>query len=249
MRRRHELIHSPDLGRNVHVWAFGHWGDPLLVFPSAGGMAHEWDAQGMIQAIAPWIHGGHFKVYCPETNVSQTLNKADAFPGQAMERHLAYERFIMNTLVPAMRHDCNAPDAKIMATGCSLGGYYSANYALRHPETFHRVLCMSGRYHLPDFLRSHKSLDVYLNNPLWYVPRLEGEELEKVRRNTHLTLVCGRGAWEDGCIEETIEMANILAAKGISHDRDIWGLASEHGWPWWRKQVVYHLNKIRPLKK
>ena len=56
-----------------------------------------------------------------------------------------------------------------------------------------------------------------------YVPNLEGEHLTRVRDNTHLTLVCGQGQWEEGCIEETQAFANVLEAKGISHYRDIWG--------------------------
>jgi esterase/lipase superfamily enzyme len=248
MRRRHELVFSPALGRNVHVWAYGHWGAPLMVFPSAAGMAHEWEAQGMIDAIAPWIYAGKIKVYCPETNVSQTLTNKHVHPGEALRLHQAYEQCVLETLVPAVRHDCRTPDAKIAVAGCSLGAYYAANYAFKHPEIFHYALCMSGRYYLPDHMRQYPAPETYFDTPLWYVPNMEGEALERVRRNTHLTLVCGRGAWEEGCIEETIMLANVCAAKGISHDRDIWGRDVSHGWDWWKRQVRYHLSRVFPLK-
>ena len=50
MRAIHHLIDSPQLGRQMHVWQYGHFGPPVLVFPSAAGFAHEWHAQGMIEA-------------------------------------------------------------------------------------------------------------------------------------------------------------------------------------------------------
>ena len=62
-------------------------------------------------------------------------------------------------------------------------------------------------------------------------------------RKTSLTLVCGQGAFEEGCIEETIALGKLLDQKGIPAQTDIWGHDSAHQWPWWRKQAVYHLNR------
>jgi esterase/lipase superfamily enzyme len=56
-------------------------------------------------------------------------------------------------------------------------------------------------------------------------------------------LVCGQGAWEDGNIESTQLLADILEAKGIRHERDLWGHDVEHAWNWWRRQVRYHLGR------
>jgi hypothetical protein len=55
MRREHDVIPSRELGRGVHLWRFGHYGAPLLVFPSASGMAHEWEANGMIALPTPRV--------------------------------------------------------------------------------------------------------------------------------------------------------------------------------------------------
>ncbi len=37
--------------------------------------------------------------------------------------------------------------------------------------------------------------------------------------------------------------ADLLIAKGVSHERDIWGQDVAHDWDWWRQQVVHHLGK------
>lgn len=243
MRRRHELLPSRPMGRRMNVWCYGHWGFPVLVFPTAAGFAHEWEAQGMLESLAPLLYGGKIKLYCPESNVSQSWTNKEDDPAVRAQRHRAFEQFILEELVPWIREDCGNDEAKLAATGCSLGGLYAANVALKYPEVFRYALCMSGRYELTNFTGGFSNGDVYFNNPLAFVPSLQGEYLERVQRNTHIALVCGQGPWEEGCIEETIALADVFAAKGISHERDIWGHDVSHNWVWWQRQAKYHLAK------
>ncbi len=243
MKRRHEMIESPAMGRRMHVWAFGDFGAPLLVFPSAAGFAHEWDRQGMVEVLAPLIDGGKLKLYCPESNVSQAWTDRETDPRLRIRHHQAYERFILDDLVPAIRFDCRNDDIRIATSGASLGAFYAANFALKQPEIFHYALCLSGRYETTGFTGGYSDRDVYFNNPMAYVPNLEGEHLARVRDHTHLTLVCGQGKWEEGCIEETQAFAGLLEAKGISHFRDIWGHDVSHDWIWWQRQAWLHLSK------
>jgi len=242
MLRRHEMIDSPALGRKVHLWRFGHFGPPLLVFPSAAGFAHEWDAQGMIATLAPLINAGKLKVYCPESNVSQSWHSKND-PIERVRHHQLYEHFIMSSLAPWIRMDCNSPQIRIAVSGCSLGGYFAANFALKYPEVFFYALCMSGRYDVTNFTGGFTNLDIYFNNPLAYVPNLHGEHLERARQ-THLTLVCGQGAYEEGCIEETLALGHLLQQKHIPNYIDIWGRESRHEWDWWRHQAGKHFFKV-----
>jgi len=243
MRRRHELLPSTAMGRRMHVWCFGHWGAPVLIFPSAAGFAHEWDRQGMVEALQPLIEGGKIKLYCPESNVAESWTRKQGHPIERLQRHQAYEQFVLEELVPWIRHDCNSEEIRIGTSGCSLGAFYAANFALKHSRLFHYALCLSGRYEASQFLDGFSNSEVYFNNPMAYLSNLEGDALEEVRANTHLTLVCGQGAWEEGCIEETHLLANILEAKGIPHYRDIWGHDVSHDWAWWRRQAVFHFSK------
>lgn len=243
MRRRHELVYSPAMGRRMNVWCFGHWGAPLVVFPSAAGFAHEWDLQGMVETLAPLIEGGRLKLYCPESNVSQAWTDKEEHPALRVKAHLAYERFVVEDLVPAIRQDCESPNIRCAAAGASLGAFYAANFALKHPHIFYYALCLSGRYLATHFTQGYSNTDVYFNNPMAYVPNLEGEALQTVRSQTHLTLVCGQGPWEEGCIEETHALADLLEAKGIPHRRDIWGHDVAHDWNWWRRQAWFHLSR------
>lgn len=243
MKKKLERIQSPQLGRGISLWSYGHWGQPLVVFPTAAGFAHEWEAQGMVETLAPFLESGRIKLYCPESNVAEAWTKKENDAAWRIGRHVAYERFVVETLVPHIRQDCNNPGAWMATAGASLGGFYSANFALKFPETFRWSLSMSGRYSMTHFTDGFANADLYFNNPLAYVRGLSGEPLERIRRNSHLVLVCGQGAFEEGCIEETQALADLLEAQQIPHDRDIWGHDVAHNWGWWKRQATYHLAR------
>lgn len=238
----HLMLPSKAMGRDVHVWTYGHFGAPVIVFPTAAGFAHEWHAQGMVESLAHLIGSGRIKLYCPESNVSEAWTRKEQAPAWRIQRHLAYERFVIETLVPFVREDCRSDAIPLATAGASLGGMYAATFALKHPETFRYALCMSGRYEARNFTNGFDSADVYHNNPLAFAPNLGGAALERVR-NTFVTLVCGRGRWEEGCIEETIALGEVLRRKEIPSETDLWGTDVDHDWTWWRRQVVYHLGR------
>lgn len=243
MSARHLLLESPALGRRAHVWCFGEIGRPLIVFPSNAGVAHEWQRSGMIDALAPLLAAGRMKVYCPETNVSRSFSGEGSLEERLL--HLrAYERFVLDTLVPFIYEDCRTRDLPIVVSGCSVGALYSALFVLKHPETFSRALCMSGRYRASKFFDFPDHPEVYFNDPLAFVPNLGGPALERVRRHAHLTLVVGRGAHEHGCIPETAEMGQWLRHKDIPSHLAFWGEDSSHTYPWWQKQAFHYLRQM-----
>ncbi len=243
MLRRHETIYSPAVGRDMPILAFGHYGTPIIAFPSGDGQFYDFENNGMIEAIAHLIDGGKIKVYCPGSLDGESWLNQGIDPHWRGVRHNAYQDFIVKDLVPAIRTDCHNPDIKIGLTGCSLGAYHAANFALKFPHIFHYALCMSGRYDLDSICGRSDSPEVYFNNPIAYVANMDGAHLDYVRNNTHIALVCGQGAYEDNNLAETHRLADLLAAKGISHERDIWGHDVEHHWYWWRKQIAHHFGK------
>ena len=243
MSARHRLLDSPDLGRRVHLWTFGEVGRPLIVFPSNAGVAHEWEKGGMIDALSPLLAAGRLKIYCPETNVSRSFSGSGSV-GHRMAHHLAYEAFVLNTLVPFIREDCRMPHVRMVATGCSVGALYASIFTLKHPETFKQALCLSGRYRTSWFFDDAGNDDLYFNDPFAFLPGLRGAALERVRRNAHLTMVVGQGANEGGCFPETVQFGSLLKRKGISHHLAVWGKESSHTYPWWQKQARHYLSQI-----
>ncbi|MEO0971694.1 MAG: alpha/beta hydrolase-fold protein [Pseudomonadota bacterium] len=243
MFRKHDLVPSQHMDRPMHLWRYGHYGPPVLVLPSAAGMAHEWEAGGMIDTLGDWLREGRVKLYCTESNVAEGWTRKDSPPEWRIRRHMTFERYIVEELVPLIREDCESPNIPIAVTGTSMGAFFAANLALKHPRIFSYALCMSGRYNAMRLTDGFSNEDVYFNNPMAYVGNMGGAYLDAVREHTHITLVCGQGKWENGNIEDTQQFGDLLAAKGISAETDLWGHDVDHDWAWWRRQVRHHFAR------
>jgi len=239
---RYLRLPSRALNRSVHMWTYGHWGPPVIAFPTAAGMAHEWQAAGAIEALRPLLDAGRLKLYCPESEACRSWTAMDRPTDERLAQHASYERFIVQELVPWIRADCRSPGAPIGLAGASLGATHAALLALKHPQDFPWALCLSGRYRTSPMLHGEGGIDAYYNDPLAFVPNLSGEALARVRGRTHLTLVVGRGAHEGRCIRETLALSRSLHERGIPHDLDVWGRDVSHEWVWWRRQLQHHLG-------
>ena len=244
----HRLTRIPSrhLGRSIHLWCHGWYGTPVLVMPSASGMAHEWQLGGAVEALRPWLDAGIFKLYCVETNVSESwLSEGSA--SEKLDRHQAYESFLLDELVPWIDGDCCTPGIPMVVCGVSFGGFLALNLALRHPERFSRVLTLSARYRVFPFLgavEQQRSLDAYYQQPLAYVPNLTGPALRRVAEKVSGVLVVGRGPHEGRCLPETMAMAHALRSRGLRFGLDVWGDEVSHEWTWWRRQLVHHLPAV-----
>ncbi len=242
MLRRDAALYHEAIGRDLRIIAYGHFGLPVLAFPTMNCRANDWEDHGMFDVLSPWIDRGLIKLYCIESIDSEAWMNFEAHPAWRAKRALAHEAFVLETVVPAIRRDCNSDSISIKTTGCSVGGLHAANFALKYPWIFNSALCMSGRYDLGTWFEGFYNEDVYDNDPIAYVAKMSGDHLDTVRRNVHLTLVVGQGAHEGGCVPQTHKLADLLEQKGIPHWRDIWGHDAAHHWDWWKKQMVYHLS-------
>ena len=244
MDRRYLEIPSPALGQHMKLLAYGSYGAPMVAFPSGGGRFFDFEDNGMVEAVRHLVEAGRLKLYCPDGIDDESWLRGDIDPHWRGVRHQAYQDFFIKDLVPFIYRDCRNDAIDIGLVGCSLGAYHAANFGLKFPQLFPYALCLSGRYDLERIMGASSGSDlVYFNNPLAYVVHLHGDPLEQLRRHAHLVLVCGRGAWEEKCLEETERLADLLSEKGIGHERDLWGGDVEHHWHWWRTQFRHHLER------
>ena len=241
MYAQHLWSPSQAMGKNVHLWAYGHAGRPVIALPTSGGYAHEWQQHGVIDALSDLIDAGRIRVWQPETNVSETWNRRDASLTWRMNRHMAYEQFLTEELVPYIRHATGRSD--IIILGPSVGAMYAVNFALKYPHLFPEAIGLSGRYEARTFTHGQDNTDVYYNNPLSYVWNLSGDPLRRIQHQTHVTLVCGQGAHEKNCLTETMHLAQGLREKHVPLMLDVWGRDVAHEWVWWRRQIRHHLSQ------
>jgi esterase/lipase superfamily enzyme len=226
---------------------YGHWGRPVLVFPSEQGRAWDFENNGMVGAVADLIDGGRVKLYCVDSGDAQTWSDQSIPTEERARRHDGYEQWILNQVVPWIVADCGGT-GDIATTGCSLGAYHAANIALRHADVFPLALCFSGNYDPTSWSGWGELGDsTYFHNPMAYVDNLHGDHLDWLRGRLNLLLVVGQGAWEEhptGSLSATRAFAARLAAKGIRHELDVWGYDVPHDWPSWRAQLSHHLPRF-----
>jgi len=246
MRRAQATLGAEWLGGTGEVLVYGHWGRPLLVFPSEAGSARDYEGNGMIGAIADLIDAGRVKVYCVPSFDEGSWRRHDLPLEDRARLHGGYERWIMERVCPFIDDDCGGFQ-DVAVTGSSFGAYHAANFALRHADRFGLALCLSGVYDLGTLPGDPRRGDeVYFQNPMDYVGHLHGDHLDWLRANVALVLVCGQGQWEDttGALDSTRRFAALLADRGIRHELDLWGHDVPHDWPSWRAQIAHHLPRF-----
>jgi esterase/lipase superfamily enzyme len=228
------------------VVAYGHWGRPLLAFPSERGAATDWEDRGMVEAIAPLLDAGRVKLYCVTSYDAASWHDQSLSLEERARRHEVYEGWVCGDVVPWIRADC-AGEAEVILAGCSFGAYHAANFAVRRADLFPLAICMSGVYDVSVVGGGWERGDaVYFHNPMDYVANLHGGHLDWLRSRVRLLLVCGQGQWEDttGALESTRRFAGLLAGKGLPHELDLWGHDVPHDWPSWQRQLAHHLPRF-----
>jgi esterase/lipase superfamily enzyme len=227
---------------------YGHYGRPVLVFPSEQGRAWDFENNGMVGAVASLIDEGRVKLYCVDSADAATWSDHSLPLEERARRHGQYASWIMTSVVPVIVGDCGGAPVEIATLGASLGGYHAANFTLQHADVFRLALCFSGNYDPSTWNGWGERGDAaYFNNPMDYVAHLDGPHLDWLRGQVSLLLVVGQGSWEvepTRSLPSTLAFADRLAAKGIRHELDVWGHDVPHDWPSWRAQLAHHLPRF-----
>ena len=245
-RARWELD-APGLDRPGTVIRYGHWGRPVLVFPSEQGRAWDYEANGMLGAVSDLVDVGRAKLYCVDSFDHHTWSDRSLPLEERAARHRAYESWVTDRVVPLIGED--SPGASdVVVTGCSLGAYHAVQLALTRADLFPVAICQSGNYDPSQWHAWGERGDAaYFTNPTDHVAHLQGDHLDWLRGRLHVVLVVGEGPWEThptGSLPSARAMAGLLADKQIPHELDVWGHDSAHDWPWWRRQIAHHLPRF-----
>ena len=239
--------YSPRLGQDFEMKTYGRAGKPLIVFPSMGGRFFDFENFGMVEACGPLLDAGKVRIYAVDGRDWESwLNEGISIADRG-RRHEQWDSCIVQEALPFVRdHSWRGTGRDLMVTGCSAGGYHAANFFFRHPDVCDTVVALSGVYQLENMkpLRGAFDEGVYFNDPLMYLPNLADEGTLSLYRRSSIVICVGQGAWEDICLADSRRLSDVLNAKGIPHWLDLWGADVNHDWPWWRKQLPYHLGRL-----
>ena len=226
------------MGINV----YGHYGAPIVVFPTSGGDEYEYAGQGMIDALAHHIDSGRVKFVCVSSMNNESWYNKQAHPRHRSYVQALYDAYVADELVPFIYDQCQTPGIGITTTGASFGAYHAANSLFRHPNVFRRCLALSGVYDIRSFMGSDYDDNFYFNNPVDYLANLADPWYLHHLAQADIRLATGSGAFED--TGPTYRLSEVLAGRGIPHTVYEWGPDGGHDWPYWKNQMNVYLERL-----
>jgi len=233
--------YSPNIEQEAQLVRWGHFGAPVLMFPTAGGDAEEIERFLMISALQPLLDTGRIKVYSVDSVAGRAWISGHHSPEYCSRLQNLFDAYIYHEVTPAIRNDCRSDDLEIIVAGASIGAFNSVATVCRHPDAYRMAIAMSGTFDLSKYLDGDINRDFYFSSPLHYLPDLHGEQLQALQKRMIL-LPTGEGDWED--IGESWRMASVLGAKGVPNRVDPWGLHYDHSWTTWREMLPKYLAEF-----
>ena len=241
MNREYHKWWSPNLKKDMELLVFGTSGAKVLVFPTRGARFHEYENLRMTEVLRDKIEAGYLQLYCVDSIDTESFYCWWAHPSGRIQRHEAYERYILDEVYPFMQDKNDHPC--VISHGCSLGAFHAANIAFRHPHLFSKLAAFSGRYDLTmsveyfgDLLDGYYDDSVYFNTPTHYLSNLDCEDRIGHLRNMDIVLTIGE---KDPFRRNNEHLSEILRSKGVDHELHVWHDRAHRGYYWRRMAPLY----------
>jgi esterase/lipase superfamily enzyme len=226
----------------MELLLYGYGGQPLLAFPSQDGRFWDWEEFGLVGAVGDFLEEGRLTLATVDSVDVESWTNEHLDPRDRARRHEAYERYIVDEVVPLLAAVTGREMA--WATGASMGAFHAANTFFRRPDRLDGVIAMSGVYSTRVFVGEASGDEIYFNNPLAYLPRLEDPwHLDRYRRS-EIVFVAGQGEWEEDAVRDMHALQAILIAKGVPAIFDYWGFDVAHHWYWWAQMLRHHVGRM-----
>src|SRR5467141_1906429 len=241
MKREYHRWYSHRLGMELGVVVYGHWGPPLLGFPTSAGDEWELEGQGMVGALADFIDAGKVKFFSVNSINGLSFYDKSAHPFHRSYVQSVFDSYLREEVVPFIWSNCQSQVA-ISTMGMSFGAYHAANSLFKHPDVNKRCFAMSGVYDLKNFMDGMYDDNFYFNNPIDYLANLSDPWVFEQLASCDIHIATGTGQWENS--GPSYRLSEILAAKGIRHSLDNWGPEGGHDWPYWKHQMREYISRL-----
>ena len=224
------------------VVVYGTFGPPLLMFPTAAADCEEYERFGLLGYIQHHIDAGKVKLFSIDSINRHSWMNDKVHPAERARRQVLYDAYVYQEVAPFIWEHCKTPGIGIGTTGASFGAFHAMNTLLKHPDRFKFTLAMSGAYDVRSFADGYYDDNVYFNNPVDYMPRMEDADILDQLRTCNINIMTGQGAYE--APEQSRRMSQILWDKGITNNLDMWGYEWKHDWPTWKVMLDLYIDKL-----
>ena len=239
--KRRDRWYSDRVGSDVTVVRWGHWGRPVIVFPTAGGDAEEIERMGLIDSIGHLIEEGRIKVYSCDSVAGYAMVREEGSPRYRAALLDGFHHFVREEMIPAIWADTRSPGAEVIAAGASIGAFNAVALLCRFPDVVSTAIGMSGTYDVAKFVGPDAGEALFFATPRYFLPGLDGATLHQLRRRFAI-LASGEGRWEH--IGHSWELGAMMGEKGIPNRVDAWGWEYDHDWPTWRQMLPRYLAEL-----
>jgi esterase/lipase superfamily enzyme len=236
-----ERWYSGRVESDVTVVRWGHFGRPVIIFPTAGGDAEEIERMLVIDVLGDLIEAGRIKVYSCDSIAGYAMVRGDGDPRYRAALINGFHSFVREEMIPAIWADCHSPGADVIVTGASIGAFNALALLCRFPEVVSHAVGLSGTYDLEQFVGPGAGDALFFATPLYFLPGLNGPTLARLQQRFAI-LASGEGRWEN--IEHSWRLAAVLGSKGIPNRVDPWGPQYDHDWPTWRLMLPHYLGQL-----
>ena len=114
---------SERLQQDIGMARWGHFGQPVLVFPTAGGDAEEIERRNLVAACGELIESGRVKLYSCDSVAGRALASYTGSPEYRMWLFNRFHSAIREEVVPAIRADLGGHSVPIVVAGASIGAF------------------------------------------------------------------------------------------------------------------------------
>ena len=195
-----ERWHSARMERDITLVRWGHYGVPVLLFPTAGGDAEEVERHKLIGHLEPLIDAGRIKVYSCDSAAGKAM--------QAEEGSTAYRMWLFNAVPAGDRRRGGPGDHRgLRRPAADRRGrrldrrVQRARRDLPLPAPVRRGDLHERHLRHHPFIGGQFTEDMYFASPLHFLPGLEGADLDRLRQPNHPGLRLGRLGGRRGVVE------------------------------------------------
>jgi len=242
MNREYHKWYSTRLQRDMELLIFGHSGRAVLFFPTRMARFYDYENWRIVEALQDQLYNGTIQLFCVDSIDYESFYNWHVHPSVRICRHLQYEDYILNEVVPLMR--VKNGGNYFETAGCSMGAYHAINLALKHPWLFKKAVCMSGRYDLTlrvqdfrDLFDGYYNEDIYFNMPMQYMGNMHDAPTLNAIRNIEIILAVGE---TDPFAQNNRDFSEVLWSKCIPNQLNIWSDYA-HRPRYWRQMVQLYL--------
>jgi esterase/lipase superfamily enzyme len=242
MQREYHRWFSPRLNREMGIVVFGHFGPPMLTFPTSGGDEWEYENQSLVNSLGDFIDGGRVKIFSVNGLSGDGFYNKAAHPLHRSWMQHQYGEYVRQEVVPFIHNHCRTDAIPISTMGASLGAYYAAHLLFRYPDVIKRCFALSGVYDMRSFMNGVYDDHFYFNNPVDYLPNLSDPWYFRHLAACDIHIATGHGPWENS--GPSYRLSSILSQKGIPHHLDDWGPLGGHDWMYWKHQMREYIGGL-----